>query len=311
MFVRAPKEFLKIKNNIKELSKIDGLILINKPKGWTSHDVINKLRSILHQKKIGHTGTLDPMATGVLPVLLGNATKLSKYLIEHDKTYIAVIKLGIKTNTGDEEGEIIERKEVNIDILKNTYIEDVLKSFIGNQKQKPPIYSAIKINGKKLYEYARNNESVEIQERDIEVYEAKLLEINKNEVEIRIQISVSKGTYIRKLCEDISEKLGTVGYMKELERIRVDKYYIKDTLDLDYIKNNIDNVNNFCISIEEIFDGNNKIILPKDKLKHFLNGVMLTQLYVDGIYRIYCEDVFIGIGIVKDKLLKRDVVVQK
>lgn len=311
MFARAPKEFLKIKNNIKELSKIDGLILINKPKGWTSHDVINKLRSILHQKKIGHTGTLDPMATGVLPVLLGNATKLSKYLIEHDKTYIAVIKLGIKTNTGDEEGEIIERKEVNIDILKNTYIEDVLKSFIGNQKQKPPIYSAIKINGKKLYEYARNNESVEIQERDIEVYEAKLLEINKNEVEIRIQISVSKGTYIRKLCEDISEKLGTVGYMKELERIRVDKYYIKDTLDLDYIKNNIDNVNNFCISIEEIFDGNNKIILPKDKLKHFLNGVMLTQLYVDGIYRIYCEDVFIGIGIVKDKLLKRDVVVQK
>ncbi len=293
------------------MSKIDGLILINKPKGWTSHDVINKLRSILHQKKIGHTGTLDPMATGVLPVLLGNATKLSKYLIEHDKTYIAVIKLGIKTNTGDEEGEIIERKEVNIDILKNTYIEDVLKSFIGNQKQKPPIYSAIKINGKKLYEYARNNEFVEIPERDIEVYEAKLLEINKNEVEIRIQISVSKGTYIRKLCEDISEKLGTVGYMKELERIRVDKYYIKDTLDLDYIKNNIDNVNNFCISIEEIFDGNNKIILPKDKLKHFLNGVMLTQLYVDGIYRIYCEDVFIGIGIVKDKLLKRDVVVQK
>lgn len=265
----------------------------------------------MHQKKIGHTGTLDPMATGVLPVLLGNATKLSKYLIEHDKTYIAVIKLGIKTNTGDEEGEIIERKEVNIDILKNTYIEDVLKSFIGNQKQKPPIYSAIKINGKKLYEYARNNEFVEIPERDIEVYEAKLLEINKNEVEIRIQISVSKGTYIRKLCEDISEKLGTVGYMKELERIRVDKYYIKDTLDLDYIKNNIDNVNNFCISIEEIFDGNNKIILPKDKLKHFLNGVMLTQLYVDGIYRIYCEDVFIGIGIVKDKLLKRDVVVQK
>lgn len=288
---------------------IDGLILINKPKGWTSHDVVNKLRSILHQKKIGHTGTLDPMATGVLPVLLGNATKLSKYLIEHDKTYIAVIKLGLKTNTGDEEGEIIERKEVNIDILKNTYIENVLKSFIGKQKQKPPMYSAIKINGKKLYEYARNNEFVEIPERDIEVYEAKLLEINRNELEIKIQLSVSKGTYIRKLCEDISEKLGTVGYMKELVRTRVDKYNIKDSIDLDYIKNNIDNVNNFCISIEEIFDGNNKIILPKDKLKHFLNGVMLTQLYVDGIYRIYCEDVFIGIGIVKDNLLKRDVIV--
>lgn len=249
------------------------------------------------------------MATGVLPVLLGNATKLSKYLIEHDKTYIAVIKLGLKTNTGDEEGEIIERKEVDIDILENTYIEDVLKSFIGKQKQKPPMYSAIKINGKKLYEYARNNEFVEIPERDIEVYEAKLLEINRNELEIKIQLSVSKGTYIRKLCEDISDKLGTVGYMKELERTRVDKYYIKDALDLEYIKENINSINKFCISIENIFNGNNKIILPKDKLKHFLNGVMLTQLYVDGIYRIYCEDVFIGIGIVKDNLLKRDVIV--
>lgn len=307
MFARAPKKLLKI--ILRRLSKIDGLILVNKPKGLTSHDVVNKLRKILHQKKIGHTGTLDPMATGVLPVLLGNATKLSKYLIEHDKTYIAVIKLGIKTNTGDEEGEIIERKEVNIDILKKTYIEDVLKSFIGNQKQKPPIYSAIKINGKKLYEYARNNEFVEIPERDIEVYEAKLLEINKNKLEIRIQLSVSKGTYIRKLCEDISEKLETVGYMKELERIRVDKYYIKDALDLDYIKSNIDNVNNFCISIEDIFSENNEIILSKDKLKHFLNGVMLTQLCDDGIYRIYCDNVFVGIGVVKDKLLKRDVIV--
>ena len=288
---------------------IDGLILINKPKGWTSHDVVNKLRNILHQKKIGHTGTLDPLATGVLPVLLGNATKLSKYLIEHDKTYIAVIKLGTKTNTGDEEGKIIENKAVDINVLENNYVKDVLNSFIGKQKQKPPIYSAIKINGKKLYEYARNNESVEIPERDIEVYEAELLELDKDKLEIKVQLSVSKGTYIRRLCEDISEKLGTVGYMKELERIRVDKYYIKDSVDLEYIKENIDKINDLCISIENIFSGNNKIILSKDKLKHFLNGVMLTQLCEDGIYRIYCENAFIGIGVVKNKLLKRDVVV--
>lgn len=288
---------------------IDGLILINKPKGWTSHDVVNKLRNILHQKKIGHTGTLDPLATGVLPVLLGNATKLSKYLIEHDKTYIAVIKLGTKTNTGDEEGKIIENKAVDTNVLENNYVKDVLNSFIGKQKQKPPIYSAIKINGKKLYEYARNNESVEIPERDIEVYEAELLELDKDKLEIKVQLSVSKGTYIRKLCEDISEKLGTVGYMKKLERIRVDKYYIKDSVDLEYIKENIDKINDLCISIENIFSGNNKITLSKDKLKHFLNGVMLTQLCEDGIYRIYCENAFIGIGIVKNKLLKRDVVV--
>lgn len=288
---------------------IDGLILINKPKGWTSHDVVNKLRNILHQKKIGHTGTLDPLATGVLPVLLGNATKLSKYLIEHDKTYIAVIKLGTKTNTGDEEGKIIENKAVDTNVLENNYVKDVLNSFIGKQKQKPPIYSAIKINGKKLYEYARNNESVEIPERDIEVYEAELLELDKDKLEIKVQLSVSKGTYIRKLCEDISEKLGTVGYMKKLERIRVDKYYIKDSVDLEYIKENIDKINDLCISIENIFSGNNKITLSKDKLKHFLNGVMLTQLCEDGIYRIYCENAFIGIGVVKNKLLKRDVVV--
>ncbi len=288
---------------------IDGLILINKPKGWTSHDVVNKLRNILHQKKIGHTGTLDPLATGVLPVLLGNATKLSKYLIEHDKTYIAVIKLGTKTNTGDEEGKIIENKAVDINVLENNYVKDVLNSFIGKQKQKPPLYSAIKINGKKLYEYARNNESVEIPERDIEVYEAELLELDKDKLEIKVQLSVSKGTYIRKLCEDISEKLGTVGYMKKLERIRVDKYYIKDSVDLEYIKENIDKINDLCISIENIFSGNNKITLSKDKLKHFLNGVMLTQLCEDGIYRIYCENAFIGIGVVKNKLLKRDVVV--
>lgn len=288
---------------------IDGLILINKPKGWTSHDVVNKLRNILHQKKIGHTGTLDPLATGVLPILLGNATKLSKYLIEHDKTYIAVIKLGTKTNTGDEEGKIIENKAVDTIVLENNYVKDVLNSFIGKQKQKPPLYSAIKINGKKLYEYARNNENVEIPERDIEVYEAQLLELDKDKLEIKVQLSVSKGTYIRKLCEDISEKLGTVGYMKELERIRVDKYYIKDSVDLEYIKENIDKINDLCISIENIFSGNNKITLSKDKLKHFLNGVMLTQLCEDGIYRIYCENAFIGIGVVKNKLLKRDVVV--
>ena len=264
----------------------------------------------MHQKKIGHTGTLDPMTTGVLPILVGNATKLSKYLIEHDKTYIAVVKLGVKTNTGDEKGKIIETKDVKKDVLEKEIIEDVLKSFIGKQKQIPPMYSAIKINGKKLYEYARNNEFVKIPARDIEVYEAKLLEINRNELEIKIELSVSKGTYIRKLCEDISEKLGTVGYMKELVRTRVDEYYLKDALDLEYIKENIENINNFCISIEDIFNGDNKIILSKDKLKYFLNGVMLTQLYDDGIYRVYCDNAFIGIGVVKNKLLKRDVVVK-
>lgn len=131
---------------------MNGIIIINKPKKFTSHDVVAKVKKILNLKKVGHTGTLDPNATGVLPLLLNDGTKLSKYLIEHDKEYEVTLKLGIKTDTADAEGNIIEEKKVE----KLSKIEDVLNSFIGKQKQKPPMYSAIKVNGKKLYEYARN-----------------------------------------------------------------------------------------------------------------------------------------------------------
>lgn len=189
---------------------INGVIIVNKPKNFTSQDVVSKVKKILNEKKAGHTGTLDPMATGVLPILVGNATKLSKYLIEHNKTYVAKIKLGQKTNTGDVEGTVIEEKPVT-DISLDK-VEKVLNSFIGKQKQIPPIYSAIKINGKKLYEYARNGENVEIPEREIEIYSIKLLQLNE---EIEFEVSCSKGTYIRTLCEDIAKALGTVRLHEE------------------------------------------------------------------------------------------------
>ena len=148
---------------------MDGVIIINKPKGYTSHDVVNIVRKQLNMKKVGHTGTLDPNATGVLPILVGQATKISKYLIEHKKTYIATIELGEKRDTGDSEGNIIE-SDSNIKEFDISIIKQVLQSFLGKQKQIPPMYSAIKLNGKKLYEYARSGQKVKVEPREIEIY---------------------------------------------------------------------------------------------------------------------------------------------
>lgn len=198
---------------------MDGILVINKPKGYTSHDVVNCLRKALNTKKIGHTGTLDPNATGVLPILVGTATKLSKYLIEHDKTYIATVKLGEKTETGDSEGTVIKQ---DLSILTKEItegeIENVLNSFKGKQQQIPPMYSAIKINGKKAYEYARKGQEVKIEPREIEIYDIRF--ISKDNLEITFEVSCSKGTYIRTLCENIAEKLRNSWLY---ERIKKDK----------------------------------------------------------------------------------------
>ena len=183
---------------------VDGVLIINKPKGFTSHDVVNILRKTLNTKKIGHTGTLDPNATGVLPILIGTATKISKYLIEHDKTYIATIKLGEKTDTGDAEGKVIE-KDLKLQDISYEQITEILKTFIGKQKQIPPAFSAIKINGKKAYEYSRKGQAVELEPRNIEIYDVNLKKIENKE--ITFEVFCSKGTYIRTLCEDIAKKL--------------------------------------------------------------------------------------------------------
>lgn len=278
-----------------------GIVIINKEKGWTSQDVVSKVKRILNEKKAGHIGTLDPLATGVLPILIGNATKVSKYMIEHDKEYIATIKLGQKRDTGDGEGQVIEEKEVPS--LENDNLLKTLKSFEGKQKQVPHMYSAVKINGKKLYEYARNGEKVDIPTRDIEIYSIDLISFDNENQEIIFKTSVSKGTYIRVLCEDIAKKLGTVGYMKELQRVKVDNFTIDNSVKIEKLtENNI-------ISIEEVFENYQKIDLNDRKLELFLNGVMLTVELNDGLYRIYNKQKFIGLGIVKNKLIKRDVVI--
>ncbi len=185
---------------------MDGIIVIDKPKGISSRQVVTKVSKILNEKKAGHTGTLDPLATGVLPVLLGKATKLSKYMVDHDKKYIAEITLGEKTDTGDCEGIVVEKKDVPN--LEEKIIKNVLKSFLGKQEQIPPMYSAIKVDGKKLYEYARDGIEIERKSRKIEIFEIHLIKFEQNK--IVFEVFCSKGTYIRTLCEDISEKLGTV-----------------------------------------------------------------------------------------------------
>ena len=293
---------------------MQGIIIINKPKGFTSQDVVSKVKKILNVKKAGHTGTLDPMATGVLPVLLGEYTKLSKYLIEHNKTYIAKIKLGEKRSTGDQEGEVIERKNVDIELLNKVDLEDTLKSFIGKQEQIPPMYSAIKVDGKKLYEYARQGIEVKVEPRNIEVYELELLSFNKELYEIEIRVSCSKGTYIRVLCEDIAEKLKTVGYMSSLNRILVDNFSLDTAIDFETLEKEKDNkefLERNIILMEKVFEKLPKLKLNSRKLQLFLNGVMLTYNVEDGVYNIYDEkDKYIGTGTVRGDLLKRDIITQ-
>lgn len=312
---------------------MDGILIVNKEKGYTSHDVVAKVKKIA-KTKVGHTGTLDPMATGVLPLLLGEGTKLSKYLIEHDKIYESTVQLGQKTDTADTEGKIIEEKEVNLSLLNETTVKTTLKKLEGKQIQTPPIYSAIKVKGKKLYEYARNQETVEIPKREIEIYEMQLLKINNREKTITFKVHCSKGTYIRSLCETIAENLETVGYMKELNRIKVGKFWVEEAITLESLKklegnqaSKIENkeetknieinakmevlLNERIITLEQFFQDKPEIILQEQKLQLFLNGVQLTRKEADGIYRIYNESKeFIGIGIIKDNLLKRDIIIK-
>ena len=287
---------------------MNGILIVNKSKGYTSHDIVAKVKKITGEK-VGHTGTLDPLATGVLPILIGKGTLCSKYLMNHDKTYKVLLKLGIKKSTGDEEGEIIQEETVDEEILDERNVKIVLNSFLGEQMQIPPIYSAIKVKGKKLYEYARKGQKVEIEPRKITIYDIKLLKINKVSSEIQFEVSCSKGTYIRSLCEDIAQKIGTVGYMKELQRTRVGIFTIEQSvLAEDLTKETIEK---YMITIEKLFKDLENIELNEKKLQLFLNGVKLRFDLEEGIYKIYSNQQFIGIGVLKNNLLKRDIIMNE
>ena len=291
---------------------MDGIIIINKEKNWTSNDIVQKLKGIFHEKT-GHTGTLDPLATGVLPILVGKGTSLSKYLVNHDKEYIATIRLGEKTTTGDQEGEIIEQISVTDEMLNVENIKKALKYFKGKKSQIPPMYSAIKVNGKKLYEYARSGKKIEVKPREIEIFDIDLISVSKETKEIMYKVWCSKGTYIRTLCENIAEKLGTVGYMKELNRIRVGNFRIEQSVKIsNIISNNSINksvIENNFISIERFFEKKESVILNDSDLFKFLNGVKVDINTNDGIYKVYNKENFIGIGIIQNNRIKRDIII--
>ena len=290
---------------------MNGIIIINKQKNCTSHDIVHKIKKIT-KEKVGHTGTLDPMAQGVLPILIGKATQCSKYLINHNKTYNVELKLGIKTETADDEGKAIKQEEVKENILEEENVKIALESLIGKQEQIPPKYSAIKVNGKKLYEYARKGQEVEIKPRKIEIYKIELIKINKKDKKIEFNVSCSKGTYIRSLCEDIAEKLGTIGYMSNLIRLQVGEFSIENSITIENIEksnNPEEAIMKNLITIEQQFHYCENIILNQKQLEQFLNGMKIKQDKKEGIYKIYNENTFIGLGEIKEGKLKRDIII--
>lgn len=273
---------------------LDGILIIDKPSGITSHDVVAKVRKALKTKKVGHTGTLDPLATGVLVVCVEKATKLVNYLTCDEKIYEVEMKFGIKTDTGDITGKIIdEDTNYNIDFQK---INEKLEKFIGKQKQIPPMYSAIKINGKKLYELAREGIEIEREAREIEIFD--IYNVKYENDNLSYTVHCSKGTYIRSLCEDIAQELGTIGTMTNLRRIKSGQFEIEKAINIEEI------TEEKIISMEKLFD---KEINVSENLKELLNGMKIRHLAEDGLYKLY-TDTFIGIGKIEKNYLKREII---
>lgn len=271
---------------------MDGIIVINKPKGITSREVVNKVCKLLNTKKVGHTGTLDPIATGVLVLCVGKATKLVETLTSNDKEYVATVKLGILTDTLDTDGTIIEKKCVNLDKDK---LVNVLNSFIGTYNQEVPIYSAVKINGKKLYEYARAKKEVTIPKRMVEIKKIKLLEFGNDYY--KFKVTVSKGTYIRSLIKDINDKLGVIGVMSDLVRTKQGKFSINNSYTLENMENNNYNV----LTITDVLKDENCVIISNTLFEKVKNGALINNEYNTSMVTFIYNDSVIAIYKIYDK----------
>lgn len=277
---------------------MDGIIVIHKEKGFTSHDVVAKLRGILKMKKIGHTGTLDPDAEGVLPVALGKATRLVEFLTEKEKTYEAVLHLGIVTDTQDITGTVLKEQEVTCTEEK---IREVIMSFLGEQMQIPPMYSALKVGGKKLYELAREGIEIEREARPVCFHAIEILECNLPFV--RFSVTCSKGTYIRTLCNDIGEKLGCGGCMESLLRTESGRFKLKESHTLSEIQQAVmdGEISNWVISIEEILSEYPRVCSNEEGDRLLYNGNplkkdMVTEYHPEGWVRMCTsQGQFVGI----------------
>ena len=250
---------------------MNGVLLVNKPIDFTSRDVVNKLTKIFNTKRIGHTGTLDPIATGVLVICIGKSTKLCDILTSKYKEYIATIKLGIKTDTLDTMGTILEEQEIKN--YTKEEITKVLNSFLGKSIQETPIYSAVKVNGKKLYEYAREGIPVELPKREIDIQSIELLDYKDNE--ITFKTTVSKGTYIRALINDICTKLNTIGTMSSLIRTKQGEFKLEECYTLEEIENNKYKL----LTNEEVLSNLETIDINDDLLKPVNNGAVINKIF--------------------------------
>jgi tRNA pseudouridine55 synthase len=261
----------------------NGILNVYKEKGFTSHDVVAKLRGILKQKKIGHTGTLDPDAEGVLPICLGKGTKLCDMLEDKDKTYRAVLLLGQSTDTQDTSGKILEERPVQ---CNETQVKHAILSFIGDYDQIPPMYSALKVNGKKLYELAREGKVIEREPRRIKIYHIEIEEINLPRV--TLTVSCSKGTYIRTLCNDIGEKLGCLGCMEKLLRTKANGLDINDSLKLSKVEELRDNqtLEERIIPIDYMFRAYPMVIIDDKYNKLIYNGNQFKKECIKNLHEV-------------------------
>ena len=275
-----------------------GFINIYKPKGKTSHDVVAILRRITKIKQIGHTGTLDPFAEGVLPICIGKATRLIEYL-DDDKAYIGTVQLGKSTSTYDTEGEIVKTSDKKI---SKEEIEIALQQFRGKIQQLPPIYSAIKVNGKKLYEYARKGEDVEIKPRDVEIFKLEIVDFDEENQTVDLHIECSKGTYIRSIANDLGNVLGCYGHLIKLVRTKAGKFELANSFKLDELESK-ENVSNNMIYPLEYLDYP-KYSLNENEKQKVSNGMSINIDLSDGLCVLVWEKELAAIAEIKDKKAK-------
>ena len=290
-------------------NNLNGILLLDKPLMLSSNHAIQKIKKQFNIKKVGHTGTLDPLATGLLPVCMGQATRISRFLINSDKTYRALIMLGTRTSTGDKEGEIIET--CSSDVSTNTaYIVKVLKSFIGEQKQIPPMYSALKHNGERLYKLAQKGLNVSRKARSINIYSIDLISINDDYLEVIIECS--KGTYIRTLAEDIAKKLGTVGHIDQLRRLNIKCFHDQSMFSFNQIMK-AKSINQFLLPIDIPLKHLAKKDFSESESSMFINGLSIQTNQRSNnesdYIRIYNdESVFLGLGLYSNGCIKPKIV---
>ncbi len=284
----------------------DGIINVNKPAGWTSQDVCSKLRHVLHIRKIGHTGTLDPMATGVLPVCVGKATRIIEYYDRDAKSYRASMKLGITTDTLDITGKVVET--AGYSNISEKAVREAFKAYTGHVMQIPPKYSALKIDGKRAYDLAREGKDFEIKAREIIIYDNSIIRIDLEAGEIEFDVTCSKGTYIRTICDDIGRALGCGATMTALTRTASGYFRLEDSYTIEEIINETDPLNTMLVPADITLEKLGKALLNDNRITAFMNGnsswstgFRITEpSEFDNLYRVYGKDVFLGVAAVEN-----------